>query len=165
MQVVSNLRRWMREMAWRIDQTKLSRDSSGHGGTSYAEIPDFHFETSLEHVSLLEDVAERLFNLIHAKDTANIHVKWCIEFCDADDETFVFDIFCGQSAKLFLDAAALYRCMSEQLGWSEEKFFDQYKAMMREGVERLEAIQADRAASRAAFHQELFGDLTERQNS
>jgi hypothetical protein len=50
-----------------------------------------------------------------------------IEFCDADDETFVFDIFCGQSAKLFLDAAALYRCMSEQLGWSEEKFFDQYK--------------------------------------
>src|SRR4029077_14510960 len=37
-----------------------------------------------------------------------------IEFCDADDETFVFDIFCGQSAKLFLDAAALYRCMSEQ---------------------------------------------------
>ena len=116
-------------------------------------------------VSLLEDVAERLFNLIHAKDTANIHVKWCIEFCDADDETFVFDIFCGQSAKLFLDAAALYRCMSEQLGWSEEKLFDQYKAMMREEVERLEAIQADRAASRAAFHQELFGDLTERQNS
>jgi hypothetical protein len=31
--------------------------------------------------------------------------------------------------------------------------------------ERLEAIQGDRAASRAAFHQELFGDLTERQNS
>ena len=49
--------------------------------------------------------------------------------------------------------------MSEQLGWSEEKF------LMREEVERLEAIQADRAASRAVFHQELFGDLTERQNS
>src|SRR5271166_2968589 len=79
MQVVSSLRRWMREMAWRIDQTKLSRDSDGHGGTSYAEIPDFQFETSLERVSVLEDVAEKLFDLIHAKDTANIDVKWCIE--------------------------------------------------------------------------------------
>jgi hypothetical protein len=46
--------------------------------------------------------------------------------------------------------------MSEQLGWSEEKFFDQYKAMMREEVERLEVIQADRAASRGSVPSGAF---------
>src|SRR5882724_8007551 len=49
--------------------------------------------------------------------------------------------------------------MSQQVGWSEERFFDQYKKMMRGEVERFEDIQADRAASNGASHQELFADL------
>jgi len=110
MQVVSNLRRWMREMAWRFDQTKLSVDSGGHAGSPHTEIPDFHFETSLEQISILRHTtATKLFNLIHEKDNANIEVKWRIEFGVSDFEADeVLDFFRGQSAALYLDAQRNY---------------------------------------------------------
>ena len=140
MQVVSNLRRWMREMAWRFDQTKLSVDSDGHGGSPYTEIPDFHFETSLEQISILtHTTATKLFNLIHAKDAANIEVKWRIEFAVSDiDGDEVIDFFRDRSATLYLDAAALYNRMSQQVGWSTEPYFDRYKVMMKEEIRRRE---------------------------
>jgi hypothetical protein len=139
MQLVSNLRCWMREMTWRIDQTKLAVDSEGHDGTAYSELPNFHFETSLEQISFLKHTtAIRLLQLIHEKDATNINFKWSM-WCehDVDDGS---DLFHSQSAKLFLDAAALCNRMSRQVGWSDEVFFDGYKAMMKDEIERREKI-------------------------
>jgi CheY-like chemotaxis protein len=104
-------RRWMRDVEWQIDQCASAQDcfdyddTDGPGGDCSVVIPDFHFETSLEQISKLKDVSEKLFDLIHTKNTANFHLKWCIEYHD-DDE--IFDLFRGQSAKLYFDAAALY---------------------------------------------------------
>jgi hypothetical protein len=156
MQIASNLRRWMHTMAWNFEQTKLSVDSDGHGGTPLVEIPDFVFETSLEQIAILKNpIAVTLFNLINAKDKTNTRFKWCIEFQDEED---IFDEFRSQSATLFLDVGALYQCLSRQIGWSRDTDFDHhYTAMMKSEVERFEKIQADRVASNRA----LFGCLTQ----
>jgi len=164
MQVASNLRRWMREMAWRFEQTKLVDDSDSHAGTLHTEIPDFHFETSLAHVSALETkTAIKLLNLIHTKDTANIEVKWSAELADDNDETI--NLFRGRAANFFLTTAKMYKDISQQIGWSEDMAIDHYDAMimmMRREVERVEKIEADRAAFNALSNRDLFGDVTPR---
>ena len=134
----------MRAMAWNFDQTKLSVASGGHGGNAHVEIPDFPFETSLDQVSLLtHTTAMILFDLIYAKDTANTSIGWCIKLNDDPDEVDeVFDLFRSRSANLFLDVAALYRCMSQQVGWSQDVAFDHhYTAMMKSEVERFEKLK------------------------
>lgn len=139
----------MRAMAWNFDQTRLSVASGGHGGTPHVEIPDFPFETSLDQVSLLaHTTALTLFELIHAKDTANTSIGWCIELNgDPDEVGEVIDLFCSRAANFFLDVAALYRCMAQQVGWSQDMDFDHhYTAMMKSEVERFEKIEADREA-------------------
>jgi hypothetical protein len=150
MQIASNLRRWMHAMAWNFDQTKLSVDSDGHDGTLLAEIPDFAFETSLEQIAILRNpIAVTLFDLIHAKDKANTRIKWCGELLDVED---IIGEFRSQSATLFLDVGALYRCLSRQVGWSPDADFDhQYTVMMKSEVERFAKIKTDRAASNQAF--------------
>jgi hypothetical protein len=148
MQIASNLRFWMGEVAWRIDQTKLSDDSNGHDGAQHTEIPDFPFEASLERVSQLKPVmAKKLFDLLHAKETGNRLVKWSIELNTYFDNDGFDSPFRGLSAQLFLDAAALYKCISEQLGWSEDPDLDHDKTNMKSEVERFEQIQADLAAT------------------
>jgi hypothetical protein len=133
MHVASNLRCWMREMSWRMEQTKLSVVSEGNAGTPYGEIPGFQFETSLATISLLpRTTAIKLFGLIHEKDATNISINWCIELEDADD---AIDLFRSRSAKLFLDAAALCNRMSRQVGWPDEEVFDRYVTMMRSEIQ------------------------------
>ena len=129
MQVVNNLRCWMREMTWRIDQQNLWVHSDGMDGTTYNDLPKFPFETSLELISFLKPAtAIRLLRLIHEKDAINIHVQWSLW---AEE-----DIDDGQHAKLFLDVAALCKRMSLQVGWPDEVSFDRYKAMMNERLEK-----------------------------
>jgi hypothetical protein len=137
---MNNLRRWISEMTWLIDQTKLYDDSNGNETSPHTAIPDFHFETSLECVSALEDSAAlQLLALIHAKDTENTSIRRSLELSVIEDDDF--DLFRGRSAKLFLDAEALYKYMSLQVGWSEEGvFFDRYREMMKGEIERLGKI-------------------------
>jgi hypothetical protein len=130
MQVVSNLRCWMREMAWRIDQENLWVSSNGMDGTTYNDLPKFPFETSPEPISFLKPAtAIRLLGLIHEKDAINIHVQWSLW---AEE-----DIDDGQHAKLFLNVAALCKRMSLQVGWPDEVYFDRYKAMMNERLKEI----------------------------
>ena len=130
MQVVSNLRCWMREMTWRIDQTNLWVGSGGVDGATYNDLPNFPFETSPEPISFLKPAtAIRLFGLIHEKNAINIHFQWSLwAEEDVDD---------GHGAKLFLDVAALCKCMSLQVGWPDEVFFDRYKTMMNKRLEKI----------------------------
>ena len=146
MQVVSNLRCWMREMTWRIDQTKLTVDSEGHDGTAYSDLPRFRFETSLEQISFLKPAtAIRLLEMIHEKDTININFKGSM--WTAQDDHDGLDLIHGQTAKLFLDAVALCNSMSRQIGWPDDVFFDRYKVMMKCELERLGKIATNKTNS------------------
>jgi hypothetical protein len=66
--------------------------------------------------------------LIHEKAAIHINVHWSLwAEQDVDD---------GQFAKFFLDVAALCERMSLQVGWPDEVYFDRYKTMMHEQLER-----------------------------
>ena len=134
MQVVSNLRRWMREMTWRIDQTNLSVGSGGMDGTTYNDLPNFPLETSPEQISFLKPAtAIRLLELINEKDAINIKIQWSLWAEEDVDE--------GHEAKLFLDVAALCKRMSLQVGWPDELYFDHYKTMMNERLEKIAKVK------------------------
>jgi hypothetical protein len=126
--------------------------SDGQGGATYSELPKFRFEKSLEQVALLEhETAIKIFKLIHEKDNANAEVEATREYQDEDE---ALDIFRGRSAKLWLAALAIYDGVSRLVGWSEQAFRDEEKAMMRCEVERLQKLEK----AQAEFNKNFLAD-------
>jgi hypothetical protein len=120
----------MREMAWRIDQTNLAVGSDGMDGHAYSELPTFPFEPSLEQISALKHAtAIKILGLIHEKATININVQWSL-WAEQDASE-------SEIAKFFLEVAALCERMSLQVGWPDEVYFDHYKTMMNERVDKI----------------------------
>jgi hypothetical protein len=152
MQIATNLRHWMKRIVWQMYEIRNWVSSDGQGGATYSELPKFRFEKSLEQVALLEhETAIKIFKLIHEKDNANAEVEATREYQDEDE---ALDIFRGRSAKLWLAALAIYDGVSRLVGWSEQAFRDEEKAMMRCEVERLQKLEK----AQAEFNKNFLAD-------
>jgi hypothetical protein len=153
MQIVINLRRWMKRTLYKILDIQTYETSGGSGGAKHFRIPNFRFEKSLEVIALLEHgMAENIFELIDDKDNANAEVQADIEYQDEDE---ALDTFRGRSAQVWLTALRIYVKVSAQIKWSDGAVSDKDKMTMQEEIDRFEKLKQDRGKSGA----ELFSDI------
>lgn len=153
MQIVTNLRHWMKRVEGRLYDVRNWVASGGHGGAEHTKMPDFRFESSLEQVALLQGkTAKEIFDLIYKKDAANAEIKDSTEH-DGDDD--VLNAFRGRSAQIWLRALDIHDRLSQDVGWLEEFFSNEDKTMMLDEVERHRKLEE----KRALYDRNLFSDI------
>lgn len=149
MQVATRLRHWANEVHSYVSDARTYDDSRGCGGQYRNTLPDLLLERELGHVASLDGrVAERIFDLIHHKDSAHAKIQGAQEYGDEDE---ALDAFRGEGAKLYIAAVDLYNELAASLGWASDTFKDSAKASMRAEHRRLEDSEAERAREAAAY--------------
>jgi hypothetical protein len=143
MLIAINVRHWMTRTLWQMKDLQTFVDSDGAGGDISLQIKDFRFEQSLEQVALVEDeMAVKIFKLIHKKDDANAEVEAAKAYADDEDAIRTFR---GVSGRVWGRALAIYDIVSAQVGWSDPAFSDADKAMMQAETDRYEQEQREQA--------------------
>lgn len=142
MQVATRLRNWGNLVYDRVCDAMTFSNSEGHGGQYQSTLPTMPLESELAHVAALEPrLAERIFNLIHQKDDANANVRGSLEYVDEDE---ALDEFRNGGARLYLEAADLYKELAGSLGWSVDAFPQSARETMLAECRRYESLKAIR---------------------
>lgn len=145
MSLANDLRHWLSAVLDTVYDVRNHESTDGCGGSLHTELPALAFEADLTNVAVLDtSTSKELFELIHAKASANGEISSTLQFVDDDD---AIDVFRGRSAELFLTTLALYKDMCKRVGWSDDAFSARAETMMREEIGRYEKLMIERTES------------------
>jgi hypothetical protein len=137
--VANDLRHWLRATRGQVDDMHNLESSDGNAGQFHTTLPSLRFETDLGHIAVLDtDTSQKLFELIHAKESANGEVAGYAEFVgDAE----AGELFNARSAELFLTALQIYKDLCANVGWKANAFSVETEDLMRGEVEKYRMSQ------------------------
>lgn len=137
--VTNDLRHWLRAALGQVYDMRNLESSDGNAGQFHTTLPSLRFETDLGHIAVLDtDTSQKLFELIHAIQSANDEIAGHAEFVGHAEAGELFNARC---AELFLAALQVYKDLCGNVGWKANAFSAESEDMMRGEVEEYRKSQ------------------------